>query len=60
MKKKEKKVEYEEIGQCYADSYSKCDIPEGATHFELKVDYSNCYYESDTPSYTMYFFKLKS
>jgi hypothetical protein len=60
MKKKEiKKEVYEKIGStsgCYMD---KIPIPEGTTHIELEMDYSNCYYESDQPSPVANFFKKK-
>jgi hypothetical protein len=39
--------------------YDKIPIPEGATHVELELDYSNCYYESDQPSAKATFFKKK-
>lgn len=62
MRKKkevEKKVEYEEIG--IRDMWcGKEAIPEGATHFELEMDYSGCYYESDSPSCKVRFFKPRS
>lgn len=61
MKKKEKpKVEeFEIVGTCSVDRWSKTVIPEGATCFELEIDYSGCYYEGDTPSYSVVFFKKK-
>lgn len=60
-KKKETppKVEFEKIGStsgCYMD---KIPIPEGTTHVELELDYSNCYYESDSPSPIATFYKKK-
>ncbi len=51
------KEEYMKIGQEYADGYSKCPVPEGATYFELEIDTSSCYYQGDTPSYIVHFFK---
>ena len=59
-KKKEiKKIVYEKIGStsgCYLD---KVPIPKGATHVEMELDYSSCYYESDTPSAVANFYKEK-
>ena len=56
-KKKEVKKEEYEIGKCHVDAWGKNSIPEGATCFELEVNYDNCYYESDMPSYIITFFK---
>jgi len=52
------KVEYEKISE---DSgyWDKIPIPEGATHVELELDYSGCYYESDQPSMKAHFYKQK-
>lgn len=61
MAKKKIKIEdeFEEVSKIHANSWGKDDIPEGATHFELEVDTSQCYYESDTPSYIISFYKKK-
>ena len=56
-KKEVKKEEYEEVCKEYADTYGKNPLPAGVTHYELEVDYSACYYENDTPSYIIHFFK---
>lgn len=62
MKKKEKpKVEeFEILATVSVDKWGKTPIPEGATHVELEVDYSGCYYEGDTPSYNLVVYKKKS
>lgn len=53
------KKEYEEIGNINVDNDSANSIPEGATHFELEIDTSNCYYHGDSPSYIIHFYKKK-
>lgn len=58
MKKKEKlvKEEYKFVRISESDScYEMLPIPEGATHVETEIDYSNCYYESDQPSVKVIF-----
>lgn len=57
-KKKEKKIVYEKIS---SDSsyWDKLKIPDGATHVELELDYSGCYYEGDSPSMIAHFYKEK-
>jgi hypothetical protein len=59
-KKKEIKKEpvYEKISTSNW-GWDMVPIPEGATHAEAELDYSNCYYESDTPSCIIHFFKKK-
>ena len=52
------KVEYEKISSCNG-IYDVFPIPEGATHVELDLDYSSCYYESDSPSVIARFLKKK-
>lgn len=60
MKKKEKpKEEFEILTTISVDRYDKTPIPEGATHVELEIDYSGCYYEGDSPSYSMIVYKKK-
>lgn len=59
MAKKKIKIEFEEVSKIHANSCGKDDIPEGATHFELEVDTSQCFYESDMPSYIIHFYKKK-
>ncbi len=51
-----KKDEYEKLSSA-SDYWSKIEIPEGATHVEMELDYSSCYYESDQPSMIAHFFK---
>ena len=57
MKKKKEKEDFVKISECSADTWSKIPIPEGAICMELEVDYSSCYYENDSPSYIIHFFK---
>jgi hypothetical protein len=52
------KVEYEKISTVNW-GWEMVSIPEGATHVETELDYSSCYYESDTPSCIVHFFKKK-
>jgi hypothetical protein len=52
------KVEYEKISS-QSCIYETILIPEGATHVEAELDYSSCYYENDTPSCIVHFFKKK-
>lgn len=52
------KVEYEKI-RSDSGYYDKIPIPEGATHVEMELDYSSCYYESDSPSLIAHFYKRK-
>ena len=35
---------------------NKIKIPKGATHVELEIDYTDCYYEGDSPGYFLVFF----
>lgn len=51
--------EYEEICSIPADRESPSTIPEGATHFELEIDTSGCYYHGDSPDYIIHFYKKK-
>ena len=37
--------------------YETLEIPEGATHVEAEVNYDDCWYESDTPSVRVIFYK---
>ena len=58
MAKKKVKDEYKfvkisELGSCY----ETLPIPEGATHVETEIDYKDCYYESDTPSVKVIFYR---
>lgn len=55
------KQEYEEIGNVTADRDRNFEspIPEGATHFQLEIDTSDCYYQGDTPNYIIHFYKKK-
>lgn len=39
------------------NSHHEEEIPEDATHFATEIDYSNCFYESDTPSVIVTFYK---
>ena len=58
-KKKEKvKEEYKfvKISE-HSGGYETFEIPEGATHVESEVDYDGCYYESDTPSVKITFYR---
>jgi len=57
MAKVNKKEEFEEIDVVRYASWDRVEIPKGATHIEAEVDYSDCYYESDTPSCTLHFLK---
>lgn len=61
MKKKKVKKEdiYEKVCSRSLEIYSTNEIPAGVTHFEIDVDYSGCYYENDTPSYTAHYYKKK-
>jgi hypothetical protein len=57
---KKKKEEFEEIATEYFQYWdNRTPIPKGATHLEVELDYSNCYYEGDIPQYIVKFFKKK-
>jgi hypothetical protein len=63
-KKEEEKKNQIKIGdkkfvEFYRESccYQTLDIPEGASHVEAELDYSGCYYESDTPTIMLIFYK---
>jgi len=59
-KKKVIKEEYKyvRISECNS-VFETVEIPEGATHVESEIDYSHCYYESDTPNVKLIFYKKK-
>lgn len=62
MKKKKVPVKKEPVYEKISTSnwgWDMVPIPEGATHAEAELDYSNCYYESDTPSCIIHFYKEK-
>lgn len=59
--------EYEKVGSITIDRESTNTIPLGATHFELEIDTSSCYYQGDawpndsdtSPDYIIHFYKKK-
>jgi len=51
--------EYEKVASITLDRDSNSEIPAGATHFELEIDTSGCYYAGDSPDYIVHFYKKK-
>lgn len=61
-RKKEKRDKfpgYEELGRDSVYEGCQLGIPVGATDIAFEIDYSDCYYECDRPSYDIYFLKKR-
>jgi hypothetical protein len=56
MAKKKEEYKFAKLDTIH-NVYEMTEIPEGATHVESETDYSNCYYESDSPSIKLTFYK---
>jgi hypothetical protein len=52
-----KKEKYELVGMDSIEPNTKVQVPRGSTHFELEIDYSNCYKPGDLPSYNIRWFE---